>query len=242
MTTFKTKKVSIPVKNQKMDGTLYTPDSNKDKLPSIVIFHGRGSSQARYTDRAEALAQTGFLTLIFSFRGCGDSDGEFSEQTIKMGHEDALAGYDFLLQQDKADKSRIGVYGGSYGGYQASLLTKYRAINSLILSVPAQYLNREWEIVPETMKEEHQQYRNGNDFSDSIAIEAIAKYTNPLLVVPHELDNICPAQQTDAFFKHANLSSKKEKIVINGVGHPLIEKEDRDYSNKITADWFKETL
>ena len=239
---FTIKKVSIPVKNQSMDGTLYTPSLDEDKLPSVVIFHGRGSSQARYTDRAEALAKAGFLTLIFSFRGCGDSDGEFSEQTIEMGHEDALAGYNFLLQQDKVDKNRVGVYGGSYGGYHASLLTEHRDINSLILSVPAQYLNREWKIVPETMIEEHRKYRNGDDFSDSIAIKSIAKYTGPLLLVPHELDDICPKKQTDAFFDHAILTSKKEKIVINGVGHPLIEKEDRDKSNKITVDWFKETL
>lgn len=239
---FTIKPVFIPVKKQKMRGTLYIPDSIEKKLPSVVVLHGRGSSQARYTDRAEALAEAGFLTLIFSFRGCGESDGDFAEQTIKMGHEDAIAGYDFLLQQDKVDKNRVGVYGGSYGGYHASLLTQHRSVNSLILSVPALYLNSEWELVPETMKDEHQKYRNGDDFSDSIAIKAIAKYEGPLLLVPHELDDICPAKQTDAFFDHAVLASKKEKIVIDGVGHPLIEKKDREKSNKITVAWFKETL
>lgn len=239
---FTTKSVTIPVKSQTMRGTLYIPDSSEEKLPSVVIFHGRGSSQARYADRAEALAEAGFLTLIFSFRGCGESDGNFAEQTIKMGHEDALAGYDFLLRQDKVDKNRVGVYGGSYGGYHASLLTQYRDVNSLILSVPALYLNSEWEVVPETMKDEHQKYRNGDDFSDSIAIKAISKYEGPLLLVPHELDDVCPRKQTDAFFDYAVLASKKEKIVIDGVGHPLIEEEDREKSNKITVAWFKETL
>jgi uncharacterized protein len=239
---FKTKKVSIPVENQTMDGTLYIPDISKDKIPAVVIYHGRGSSQVRYTDRAEELVQAGFITLIFSFRGCGDSDGEFKDQTLEMGHQDALAAYDFLFKQDSIDKNRIGVYGGSYGGYHASLLTKDRAINSLVLSVPALYLNSEWEVVPETMSEEHTQYRNGDDFSDNSSIKAIAEYTGLLLLIQHELDDICPKEQTDAFFDYAILTLKKEKIMMNGVGHPLIEKEDRDESNRMTVEWFKETL
>ncbi|MBT3249829.1 MAG: prolyl oligopeptidase family serine peptidase [Candidatus Pacebacteria bacterium] len=240
---FTIKKISIPVENQTMDGTLYTPDINKDKFPAVVVYHGRGSSQARYTDRAEELVKSGFITLIFSFRGCGDSDGEFKDQTLEMGYQDALAAYDFLFKQDNVDKNRIGVYGGSYGGYQATLVSKEREFESLVLSVPALYKNEWWKIVPESLGEETtQKYRDGDDFADNKAIKAIEGYAGQLLLIQHELDDICPKKQTDSFFNYATLASKKEKIMMNRVGHPLMKKEDRDKSNKMTVDWFKETL
>lgn len=226
-----------------MDGTLYYPDTDKKNLPSILIFHGRGSSQARYTDRAEALVKAGFLTLIFSFRGCGDSDGKFSEQTLKMGHEDALAGYDFLLKQDKVDKNRIGVWGGSYGGYQASLLTKDRSMNSLILAVPALYKDEWWDVVPESLGEEvSQAYRDGDDFSDNMSMKAISGYKGSLLMIQHELDEICPKKQTDAIFSNATLVSSKKVVVSKGLKHRLVGKKHRDKSNRLALEWFKETL
>ena len=240
---FTTKKVFIPVKGQAMLGTLYYPSTNKDKLPGVIIFHGRGSSQARYTDRAEELAKAGFITLIFSFRGCGNSDGKFSEQTIEMGHEDAVAGYNFLLQQDKVNKNRIGVYGGSYGGYQASLLVKDKNINSLILAAPALYKNEWWNVVLESLGEEiRQKYRDENNFSDNKALKAISRYRGPLLVIEHELDSTCPKKQTDTIFNNAKLASPKKIIVLKGSKHTLVEKKHRNISNKITVEWFTRTL
>lgn len=240
---FKTQKVLIPIKNQKMVGTLYYPDNDKKNLPSILIFHGRGSSLARYIDRAEALARAGFLALIFSFRGCGDSDGEFSEQTLEMGHEDALAGYDFLLKQDRVDKNRVGVWGGSYGGYLASLLTKDRSMNSLILAVPALYKDEWWDVVPESLGENATQaYRDGDDFSDNTAMKAISGYKGSLLMIQHELDEICPKKQTDAIFNNVRLASPKKIIVKKGLKHRLVEKKHIDESNRIAVEWFKETL
>ena len=240
---FKTKRVLIPVKSQFMDGTLYIPELKKNKLPAIVIFHGRGSSQARYTDRAEELAKAGFITLIFSFRGCGESDDEFSNQTIEMGYQDAIAGYNFLLNQEKIDKDKIGVWGGSYGAYQASFLTQDRSFNSLVLEVPALFKDEWWNIVPESLGEEiTQNYRDEEDFADNKAIKVIQNYKGSLLIVKHEFDKVCPEKQTNAFFNHATSVTKKEKVVIKGLGHRLEKENHRAESNKITVDWFKETL
>ena len=240
---FSTQKVIIPVENQSMKGTLYVPKSDKNSLPAVVVYHGRGSSQARYTDRAEELAKVGFITLIFSFRGCGKSDGKFKDQTIEMGYQDALAGYDFLLGQEKVDKDRIGVWGGSYGAYQAALVSRARDAKSVIPSVPALYKNEWWKIVPESLGEKTTQaYRDGSDFSDNKAIKAIKGYKGSLLVVQHEFDKICPKIQTDAFYKNAASVLTRERVVMKGLGHRLEKENHRAESNKITVEWFKKTL
>lgn len=213
------------------------------KLPAVVIYHGRGSSQDRYTDRAEALADAGFIVLIFSFRGCGDSDGAFSEQTITMGYEDTLAGYDFLVAQENVDRKRVGVYGASYGGYQAALLVQDRSVNSLIVEVPALYDNNWWNLVPESLGEEVTQgYRDGSTFADNKAIKTIENYQGPLLVIKHEFDEVCPDKQTSTFFNHAGAARIKNEVVIKGLGHRLEKENHRTESNRITVDWFKKTL
>ena len=240
--SYKTTKVEIPVNAQKMQGTLYVPDS-KELLPGILILHGRGSSQKRYTDRAEMLADYGFATLAFSFRGCGNSDGDFKDQTIKMGQEDAQAGLNYLLSLPYIDKERIGVFGASFGGYHAAILSKKNKIKSLILSVPANYKDEWWEIVPEKLQPNAaQKYRAAGDFKNNKAIKAINQYTGNLLVIEHEQDDICPAVQVRAYADKAINATEKDHIIIKDLGHRLEGKEKRAESNTITLDWFSKTL
>lgn len=240
---FTTTNVKIPVKNQHLDGTLYVPEDGEGRLPGVVIFHGRGSQKTRYTDRAEELARAGFITLVFSFRGCGESDGDFKNQTPAMGYEDALAGYDFLISDLRVDRDHIGVWGGSFGGYMATLITKDRPVHSLILAAPAIYKNEWWNTVLESLPEdENQGYRDGKDFSDNNAINAIENYVGSVLLVRHEQDNVCPVHQTQYYLNHAKKAFVKEERKIKGLGHRLVEENHRVESNKITVDWFQRTL
>lgn len=240
---FKSTEVKVPVKDQFMDGTLYVPEAGEEKLPGVVIFHGRGSQKGRYMDRAEELAQAGFITLVFSFRGCGESDGNFKDQTPAMGYEDALAGYDFLVSQPHVDKDNVGVWGGSFGGYMAAFITKDRPVHSLILAAPALYKNEWWDTVLESLPEDvSQEYRNGEDFSDNNAIKTIEEYRGPILLIRHEQDDVCPKHQTKAFLNSAKNATLKKEKEIKGLGHRLTEEKHRAESNKITVSWFKQTL
>ena len=117
--------ININSHNHKMVGTIFRPKQDLELLPAIIFFHGRGSKQERYYPRAEAVCQKGVVVLIFSFRGCGKSEGQFDELTTQDGIDDALAGYDFLINQKSIDKDKIGIYGGSYGGYLASIISSF---------------------------------------------------------------------------------------------------------------------
>lgn len=179
--------VSIPVKSEKMSGLLYVPKSTGDKLPSVIIFHGRGSSKKRYMDRAQALSEKGFLTLVFDFRGCGESEGNFNKQTIAMGFEDAVAAYEFLKKHSFCNPNRLGVLGGSFGGYQAVLVSGQFSIQSLILAAPAIYQDEWWDIVPESMDPMRTGlYRQQSGFEKTKAIGIIRNYTGKLLIVEQE--------------------------------------------------------
>lgn len=240
----KIQSVSIPVKSEKLAGLLYIPENLENKkLPSVVIFHGRGNSKKRYMDRSVALANKGIMTLIFDFRGCGESDGDFSKQTITMGYEDAVAGYEFLRNHPLCDPSRLGVFGGSFGGYQAALLAGQYPITSLVLSVPAIYQDGWWNVVPETMDiERNALYKQFSGFEKTKAIKAIQKYQGKILVIEHEKDEVVPRRIPEAYFDNILNAKLKEKKMILNAPHSLHDPIFINQSIKILIDWFTKTL
>lgn len=236
--------VSIPVKSEKLSGLLYVPQrSSNTKFPSVVIFHGRGSSKKRYMDRGEAFAEKGILTLVFDSRGCGESDGNFSKQTIAMGFADALAGYEFLKNHILCDKYRLGVLGGSFGGYQAALLSGKYPVISLVLSAPAIYQDEWWNIVPETLDPERKGlYKQQSGFEKTKAIDAIRKYPGKILVIEHGNDEVIPHRVTEAYYQNALNAKVKEKKVISNAPHALYDHKFINKSINIVVEWFIKTL
>jgi len=236
--------VLIPVKGEKLSGLLYIPTHTVgDKLPSVVIFHGRGSSKKRYFDRAQALAENGFLVLVFDFRGCGESDGNFGKQTIAMGFEDAVASYNFLKKYPLCDTNRLGVLGGSFGGYQAALLAGKYPIKSLILAAPAIYQDEWWKIIPETMDPiKNGLYRQPSGFENTKAFKAIQKYPGKILIIEHEKDEVIPRHVTESYYQNAFKAGLKEKKVILDAPHALHDQKYLTKSAQLVVDWFKKTL
>src|ERR1035437_4445395 len=96
--------VEFKVGEDTLRGSLFIPDG-KGPFPAVIFFHGSGSTGDTYFEASEKLANSGILALMFNFRGCGISDGDFSKQTIGMGVEDAKAGLKYLLSLKEIDKS-----------------------------------------------------------------------------------------------------------------------------------------
>lgn len=105
-------------------GQVFFPVARPSRLyPALIICHGiPGSGAARPPDDPgyEALAQEftslGLAAVIFNFRGCGDSDGDFD----MMGWtQDLEAVVDHILNTPFIDPTRILLLGFSGGGAAA---------------------------------------------------------------------------------------------------------------------------
>ncbi len=113
-----------------MDGWIMKPrnfDASK-KYPLIVEIHGGPATQYGYGffHEMQLLTAEGYVVLFTNPRGSCGYGREFSLAVRgAWGEKDSLdimAGVDALLQKGYIDEQRIGVTGGSYGGYMTNWL------------------------------------------------------------------------------------------------------------------------
>ncbi|GHB52646.1 S9 family peptidase [Mongoliitalea lutea] len=118
-------------------GQLFVKDDGAEKKPGIVFVHGGPQRQMllgwHYGDYYsntyavnQYLAELGFAVLSVNFRLGIGYGYEFHKpaRTYWQGAEEYLdikAAGEYLASLDGVDETRIGVYGGSYGGYLTAL-------------------------------------------------------------------------------------------------------------------------
>lgn len=110
-------------------GLLHFP-SNFDpakKYPLLVsVYAGPGTNGARETFATpNSLTEYGFLVATLDSRSAGGRGKKFLDAIYgKLGVteiDDQAAGVKALWERPYLDKQRVGIYGGSYGGYAAAL-------------------------------------------------------------------------------------------------------------------------
>jgi dipeptidyl aminopeptidase/acylaminoacyl peptidase len=118
-----------PVQYQSRDGLtihgyLTLPAGHEPKhLACIVNPHGGPWARDRwgYSPEVQFLANRGYCVLQMNFRGSTGYgrrfwEASFGQWGLKM-QDDVTDGVKWLIDQGIADPKRVGIYGGSYGGY-----------------------------------------------------------------------------------------------------------------------------
>lgn len=104
---------------------LYKPHgaSAKNKVPALVWVHGGPGGQSRvgYSPDIQFLVNNGYAVLAVNNRGSsGYGKTFFHQDDRKHGDvdlKDCVYGRKYLESLDWVDKSKVGIIGGSYGGY-----------------------------------------------------------------------------------------------------------------------------
>jgi len=125
------------VKNQfgeKLE-TVIKYDGKKSKYPAILFVSGFGQDYHEYANSfdeiAETLVKKGFLTIQFSFAGCGKSDGDYREMTLRRQAAQIKDVLKFVKKNPKVDSEKIGLVAQSFG-VPTTILTLPIPVKSMI--------------------------------------------------------------------------------------------------------------
>jgi len=100
----------------------------------IFFCHGYGMHKGgSYKQRAKRAVDEGFNAVRFDFRGNGESDGEFIDQSLSSRINDLKACIKFF------EPEKIYLFGMSFGGKVVSHATQDLEIEALILKSPVTY-------------------------------------------------------------------------------------------------------
>ena len=101
----------------------FPPGSTHKDLPAVLNVHGGPWARDTYgyTPDTQLLATRGYAVVQVNYRGSTGYGKSFSsagdrEWAGKM-HTDLLDAVDHCVAQGWIDRARVGIYGGSYGGY-----------------------------------------------------------------------------------------------------------------------------
>ena len=109
-------RVTFPSNGLKLSGVLHAP-AGGDRRPAFLVLHGFGSNKDSGGSRAVArlLADFGYATLCFDFRGCGESEGPRGRVICLEQVEDTRNALSFMAGRPEVDPERVGAIGMSFG-------------------------------------------------------------------------------------------------------------------------------
>ncbi len=126
-----TEKHSIEVENGESVAAVHHENSSDNW---IFFCHGYGSNkEGSYEERAERAVEEEYNAVRFDFRGNGESDGEFIDQSLSSRIKDLKACIEFF------EPENIYLFGMSFGGKVVSHASEDIDIEALILKSPVTY-------------------------------------------------------------------------------------------------------
>ncbi|QNQ10301.1 S9 family peptidase [Sphingomonas alpina] len=224
--------------------------------PAIVLPHGgpTGQSQDGYSRYATAFASRGYVVIQPNFRGSTGYGKAFQEANFKdLGGgdlKDTVAAKTFLVQTGYVDAKRVGIFGGSYGGFM-TLMAIGRTPDEFAAAV--QWFGIiNWRTMYRDQDERLKAYQRGllgTPESDPKVYDAASPLTYiraakaPLLTIQGENDIRVPRGQAqevnDILTAKGNVV---ETIFYPAEGHGFQKRENQLDSLKRTVAWFDKYL
>jgi len=122
---------------QEIEGLLMYPSGyvQGEKYPLVVYVHGGPESHhsnnwlSRYSTPGQVMAGKGYLVLYLNYRASTGYGVDFGMEGFMdpAGKEfdDIADGIEYLIREKGADRERVGLAGGSYGGYASGWFATY---------------------------------------------------------------------------------------------------------------------
>ncbi len=209
-----------------VQGWLVFPPNFKPtrKYPSILEIHGGPRVQYAFTFMHEMhyLAAKGYVVFYTNPRG-GAGRGETWAEAIAGGwgdldYKDCLAAADYLEKQNYIHPKKMGVTGGSYGGFMTNWIIGHtnrfaaavtqRSISNMISFVGSSdfgfAISREFDGWPWT---------NPENYEKCSPLTYFKNVRTPVLIIHSEKDLRCPIEQAEQMFVMLKVLGRKVELV-----------------------------
>jgi uncharacterized protein len=110
--------VLFKAKGLNFEGVVATPDDSEGPFPGVVMCHphplfGGSMDNNVVLSVTYALAQRGFATIRFNFRGVGNSEGQHTKAELE--YQEVLGAIELLRAWKGIDNDKLGLAGYSFG-------------------------------------------------------------------------------------------------------------------------------
>ncbi|RME57006.1 MAG: S9 family peptidase, partial [Deltaproteobacteria bacterium] len=210
----RTEEVTLP----SFDGTpihgfvLYPPDFDRTKkYPLILEMHGGPHilSGNIFFHEYHVLSGAGFIVATFNHRGSQGYGEDFAAAIARdwgrIDYQDLMACVDRLCERPYVDEERLGVAGGSYGGYMTMWIVtqtdrfkaavSFRAVSNLysVAGTADMGFDNAREYGAQPWEDREHLFRMS-------PISHVQNVTTPILIVQAEEDLRCPIEQAEQFY------------------------------------------
>jgi dipeptidyl aminopeptidase/acylaminoacyl peptidase len=245
-------KVSIPA-------FVYRPEKTGKPAPVVIIWHGgpEGQSRPGFSPFVQMLTnEFGIAVVLPNVRGSDGYGKVFLEMDNGIKREGSLADIaatlDWISEQPDMDKDRIGIYGGSYGGYMVLATAAFfpdrirSAVDVVGISNLVTFLENTQSYRQDLRRVE---YGDERDPEVRKVLERISplnhadKIKASLYVQQGKNDPRVPQSEAEQIV-HAVRASGKPVWYLLGLneGHGFAKKENRDYALVTTVCFLLQTL
>jgi dipeptidyl aminopeptidase/acylaminoacyl peptidase len=238
------------------------------RYPVLLNVHGGPHTQygEAFFDEAQMQAAAGFVVVLGNPRGGSGRHTGWGQAILGPRHpvapgtgwgsvdvDDVLAIIDTALARyEFCDPDRVGMLGGSYGGFMATWLAAYhgdrfrafcteRAVNNLV--------SEEWssDIATEFITEHGVSHLDApEEYEQRSPVRAVRNIDRPMLIIHSEEDWRCPIGQAEELWVALTLLGKEVDFYrFPGENHELSRSGSpvhRVQRAEIILDWFADKL
>lgn len=242
-------------------GILYKPQdaSSANKVPALVLVHGGPGGQARrgYKAQVQFLVNHGYAVLDVNNRGSsGYGKTFFTADDRKHGREplwDVVEAKKYLQSTGWVDEQKIGVMGGSYGGYMVLAALAFKpeefAVGVDIFGVSnwvrtLQSIPPYWESFRKSLYKEIGDPETQLDMlKASSPLFHADKIRRPLIVLQGANDPRVIKPESDEIVEAAKKSGVPvEYVVFDNEGHGFTKKANEIRANKAILEFLDKHL
>jgi dipeptidyl aminopeptidase/acylaminoacyl peptidase len=246
-----------------IEGVLVRPldEEAGRRYPLILTVHGgpeaheQNGFKTHYGRPGQVAAARGFAVFYPNYRGSTARGVAFSKlgQADYGGKEfdDLVDAVDHLVEAGLVDKDKVGVTGGSYGGYAtawcATKLTERFAAGVMFVGLSDMISKFGTTDIPDEMYLVHSRKRLWEDwqfFLDRSPIRYVEQARTPLLIMHGEQDTRVHPSQSLELYRHLKTLGKApvRLVLYKGEGHGNRKAAARYDYNVRMLQWFEHYL